>query len=209
MSAIPEWVQRYKTKGVYTKKLKAGYALYRGHSERVPGKPYPRFLCDEYLGIVTERDGLKSPRPPVRPGIRVLRYGFFVMAESACRGLREVPAKCGVPERAVLLYARAVLANEGRAGLHGYQGSWYSNQHPGLEIGSPLTQQEDAVLARMTRQAGSKLTALYGNDYEEMLILSEDVYAVHVNGSWHISQVSQRLEALGRKHGISFKLQED
>ena len=81
MPTLPDWVLRYKTKGIYAKRVKAGYALYRGHSERVEGKAYPAFRCDEYLGIVTEREGLVPPRPPVRAGIQVLRYGFSRVAD--------------------------------------------------------------------------------------------------------------------------------
>jgi len=58
MAMYPDWLMKYKTKGIYVKKTKSGYSLYRGHSERIPGKNYPVFKCDEYLGIVTEKDGL-------------------------------------------------------------------------------------------------------------------------------------------------------
>ena len=57
MPTLPDWVLRYKTKGIYAKRVKAGYALYRGHSERVEGKAYPAFRCDELFSCTLKYHG--------------------------------------------------------------------------------------------------------------------------------------------------------
>ncbi len=54
----PEWVLKYKEKGMYVNKCKDGYYLYRGHSERVKGTKKVKRVVDEYIGKITEHDGL-------------------------------------------------------------------------------------------------------------------------------------------------------
>ncbi|MDD3164179.1 MAG: hypothetical protein WC117_08310 [Sphaerochaetaceae bacterium] len=56
MNKLPEWILKFKAKGVHVKKTKKGYQLYIGGIRNTCQRFY-----DEYLGIVT--DALK---PPVR-----------------------------------------------------------------------------------------------------------------------------------------------
>ena len=204
MPQLPDWVLKYKTKGIYAKKTKTGYALYRGHSERVPGKSYPVFRCDEYLGIVTEQEGLVPSRPPVKAGIRVLRYGFCCVAEASCNVLRKNPKRLGM--NADVLFVKAVLGLEGRESQMGYEGSWLSILFPGQDLTGILTEDEQRFLPTLRRQVGSKLKDSLGPDCDELLALSSELYAVHVNGTWHLSDLSGRLEHLAAKHAVSLEL---
>jgi hypothetical protein len=204
MPPLPDWVLKYKTKGIYTKKTKHGYALYRGHSERVPGKSYPVFRCDEYLGIVTEQEGLVPSRPPVKPAIRVLRYGFCQIVETSCRVLTRHPKRLGLD--ADVLFVKAALGMEGKENQIGYEGSWFSILFPKMDLDRVLTEAEGRYLPIMRRQVGSKLRDRLGPDFDEMLALSSNLYAVHVNGGWHLSDISGRLKHLGTKHSIPFEL---
>ncbi|MBK5200941.1 MAG: hypothetical protein JJE21_05335 [Spirochaetaceae bacterium] len=45
-----------------------------------------------------------------------------------------------------------------------------------------------------------------GSEKEEILSLSSKLYAVHVNGGWHLSKLSGRLKELAEKHAISLEL---
>ena len=205
MPPLPEWVLKYKTKGIYTKKTKNGYALYRGHSERVPGKSYPVFRCDEYLGIVTEHEGLVPSRPPVKAGISVLRYGFCQVAEATCKVLRVHPKRLGLD--ANLLSVKATLGLEGKENQLGYEGSWFSMLFPEMDLDRALTKGEEQYLPTMRRQVESKLRDRLGPDFDEMLALSSNLYAVHVNGGWHLSDMPQRLKHLGTEYSVSFELE--
>jgi hypothetical protein len=204
MPPLPDWVLKYKTKGIYTKKTKHGYALYRGHSERVPGKSYPVFRCDEYLGIVTEQEGLVPSRPPVKPAIKVLRYGVCQVVEASCKVLRMHPKRLGLD--ADVLFVKAALGIEGKENQLGYEGSWFSILFPGMDLGRVLTEAEGRYLPIMRRQVESKLRDRLGPDSDEMLALSSSLYAVHVNGGWHLSDICERLRHLGTKHSIPFEL---
>jgi hypothetical protein len=204
MPTLPDWVLRYKTKGIYVKKSKTGYALYRGHSERVAGKSYPVFRCDEYLGIVTEQDGLVPSRPPVKAGIKVLRYGFCQVAEASCNVLRRNPQRLGLD--ADVLFVKAVLGFEGRESQTGYEGSWLSILFPGLDLNRSLNEREERFLSNLRRQVESKLGDSFGDDGQELLSLCPNLYAVHVNGLWHLSDLPDRLRHLASKYSISLEL---
>ncbi len=204
MKTLPDWVLKYKKKGIYVKKTKTGYALYRGHSERVPGKNYPVFKCDEYLGIVTEKDGLIPSKPPVKPGIKVFRYGFCRIAEFLCSVLRINPKKRGM--NADVLFVKAVLAYEGMESQVGYEGSWLSILFPGLNLDKRLSEEEEYFLPTLKLQVKSKIEDGLGAEREELLALSANLYAVYVNGSWHLSELSERLKDLAVTKSISLEI---
>jgi len=195
---------KYKTKGIYAKKTKTGYALYRGHSERVAGKSYPVFRCDEYLGIATEKEGLVPSKPPVKAGIKVLRYGFCRVAEATCNVLRKNPKRLGM--NAEVLFVKAVLGLEGRESQQGYEGSWLSILFPEMNLGGFLTEEEQRFLPTLRRQVESKLKDNLDSEGEEFLALASNLYAVHVNGGWHLSDLSDRLKELAAKHAVSLEL---
>jgi hypothetical protein len=48
------------------------------------------------LFFVTEQEGLVPSRPPVKPAIRVLRYGFCQIVETSCRVLTRHPKRLGI-----------------------------------------------------------------------------------------------------------------
>jgi len=204
MQKLPDWVLKYKTKGIYVKKTKTGYALYKGHSERVAGKSYPVFRCDEYLGIATEKDGLVPSKPPVKPGIKVFRYGFCYISETLCNVLRLNPKRLGM--NAEVLFVKAVLGYEGKENQLGYESSYLSILFPGLDLDESLSEQEKQFLPTLRRQVASKLNDNLGSEKDEMLALSSNLYAVYVNGGWHLSELSERLKNLALKHSISLEL---
>lgn len=204
MSNYPEWLLPYKTEGVYAKKVKSGYALCRGHSERVPGKKYPVFKCDEYLGIVTEKDGLIPSSPPVKPVLKVYRFGMYCLGESLCSVLRNPLKRDGLD--ANMLYARALLSMEGRATKAGYLGSWLSVRFPGVDVERSLTEEEEKALKRLETQIGSKLKYGLGEDRDAMVSMSSEVYAVKVNEKWKVSSLPEGLLGLAESHGIEYKL---
>ena len=204
MADYPDWLLPYKGKGMYVSKRKNGYALYRGHSERVPGKRNPVFRCDEYLGIVTEADGLIPSSPPVRPGVEVYRWGVWWLCEMCCRILR-VPLEADGLD-AGYLYCRAVLALEGSDGPSGYAGSWLSAEWPGVDVGRPCTAEEEARLARLRRQVRSKLSSLLGGDAEAALAMARNVYAVRVNGRLVLSAVPPGLSSVLSARGLEMKI---
>lgn len=204
MADYPEWLLKFKTKGVYAKKVKAGYALYRGHSERVEGKKYPVFRCDEYLGIVTEEKGLIPPMPPVRPVVEVLRLGLYAVSRPLCEPLLRNLRRRKMA--ADLLFAHALLRVECQDTLDGYKGSWLSRVFPDINIERRLGTNEASIAERMSKQIRAKIRSKYGEEADRLMAQASNVYAVHVNGQWVVSQLPSELEnALGEK-GVKIEI---
>lgn len=81
VNTYPEWVEKYRKKGVTIRKTKYGYGLYRCTSVYVKGAKYPRSV-QEFLGMVYEDKGFvpKSEKKEYRKP-HYLEYGlsFFLM----------------------------------------------------------------------------------------------------------------------------------
>ena len=72
----PEWVQKYRTRGMTVKKKGDAYYLYKRTSKRIPGKKYPQPV-DTYVGIITPEGVIESHKRKVElSGIEVWEYGF-------------------------------------------------------------------------------------------------------------------------------------
>ena len=74
MSKFPDWVLKHKIKGTNVICKNGKYYLYKVHSERQPGRPYPVLITDDYLGVITE-DGL-IPKKQKIDEIVVKEYGL-------------------------------------------------------------------------------------------------------------------------------------
>lgn len=78
----PEWVMKYKSKGVYINKVGNTYYLYRAHSVYVKETKKVRRVSDGYIGRVTEKDGFIPTKDKVQGDIFVYEYGLFIFLSS-------------------------------------------------------------------------------------------------------------------------------
>ena len=80
----PEWVQRYRTRGMTVKKKGEAYYLYKRTSKRVPGKKYPQPV-DTYVGLITPAGVIQSDKKKVAlSNIEVREYGFTKAVQELC-----------------------------------------------------------------------------------------------------------------------------
>ena len=208
MADLPSWVLKHKKKGIYVTVKKGKYYLYRGHSERKPGKKYPQLVCDEFLGHVTEEDGLIPSSPSVKPGMRVLEFGmsFFIyqLTYSATNVVKFYR------QREDLLYVKAALSlTEGEVSQLRYEHSWLSLRFKNLNMNTPLTSNEKLTLKRITIQMEQSLQGYVGEDLFHVLTLSRYVYAIWVNNSWHLSSIPPQLSDYCSRYHLYFSLEED
>ncbi|NCC65923.1 MAG: hypothetical protein EOM15_14870, partial [Spirochaetia bacterium] len=71
----PPWVMEHKRKGMYVNKInESTYRIYRGHSERIKGTNKVRRVVDEYIGTITEKEGLIPTKPKIKGEVRTVRY---------------------------------------------------------------------------------------------------------------------------------------
>lgn len=80
----PEWVQKYRTRGMTVKKKGESYYLYKRTSKRVPGKKYPQPV-DTYVGLITPEGVIHSNKKKVAlSNIEVREYGFTKAVQELC-----------------------------------------------------------------------------------------------------------------------------
>lgn len=82
----PDWVQKYRTKGMTIKKKDGGFYLYKRTSKRIPGKKYPQPV-DTYVGVIT-KDGIvyaeKKLVPVSSDECEVREFGFSKALQLCC-----------------------------------------------------------------------------------------------------------------------------
>ena len=206
MADYPDWVLKYKTKGIYIKKTKSGYALYRGHSERIEGKKYPVLKCDEYLGVVTEEDGLIPSRPPVKPRLLVRTYGLEYTAERCCSVLRLPLRKKKLDEKYIYSHALLSFQREDNAAL--YSSSILSLWYGDSDYGRKATYEEEETIERLKKQIRAKFASAFEGDWKEAVALLSSIYAVFVNERWVLSEVPSSLERILSAHNLALKMEE-
>ena len=80
----PEWVQKYRTRGMTVKKKGDSYYLYKRTSKRVPGKKYPQPV-DTYVGLITPEGVIQSDKKKVAlSSVEVREYGFSRAIQELC-----------------------------------------------------------------------------------------------------------------------------
>lgn len=205
MPNLPEWVKKHKTKGIYVNVRNGKYYLYKGHSERVPGKKYPKLVCDEYLGQVTEEDGLIASSPSVLKEIKVYEFGQPYLVYQLTYKHSEVARF--YKQRESLIYTMAVLLTlELEVNQLNYENSWLCLKFPNLDLNQELQEKEKLTLKRMVTQMNSTLESYLGSDYKHVMQYCKTVYAVWVNRTYRMSQISKQLQQFMKKHKLVFEL---
>ena len=76
-SNYPDWVLKYKSKGVYVNKVGDKYYLYRAHCVYDKQTKKNVRVCDGYIGRVTEKDGFIPVRDKVNGPVYVFEFGLY------------------------------------------------------------------------------------------------------------------------------------
>lgn len=81
-SNYPDWVLKYKSKGVYVNKVGDTYYLYRAHCVYDKTTKKNKRVSDGYIGRVTEKDGFIPVKDSVKGDVIVYEYGLFIFLSS-------------------------------------------------------------------------------------------------------------------------------
>lgn len=84
MTAYPDWVKKFRTKGTAIKKVGNSYYLYKHTSKYVPGKKYPQAV-DHFIGVITPDGVVETKKKKVSlEDIEVFECGFSYVLLSLC-----------------------------------------------------------------------------------------------------------------------------
>jgi len=185
--AYPQWVLKYKKPGMYVqKKDDHTYRIYRGHSERRPGKSYPVLITDEYIGTITKEKGLVYSQPKVKGVVTVKRFGGFSLLSGICRALADqLKSKYG-GETLFLDACQQVLYGESSNVL--YTADWMSEYAPGLHF--PVGSEQKRETIRIARGMETTLEKRFGREKSAVLEAVQCIYRVKVNRRWVTSDES-------------------
>lgn len=204
--AYPDWVLKHKIKGTYVQIRGGKYYLYRGHSERVPDKSYPVLKFDEYLGQITEQEGLITPKPPVRPGVSVYCYGPYLLIEYFARTiLAKLRAEQGLSAEQISILAQLKLVH-GHWNKHLYLGSWLSLQYPGLKIPEAVSETQLFSIDRVINKITDKLSGVSAGKMQQVIDLARRVSVVEVNNQWVISRIPEELKEINEVYKILWEV---
>ena len=198
----PPWVMEHKKKGMYVNKINEGtYRIYRGHSERVRGTSTVKRVVDEYIGTITEADGLIPTKPKVKGEVRTLRSGGYALVRWFCRTQIEgILRRMGDEGHSVAAVAVLhVLYGEATDFL--YKNDWVGIAHPGVSL--PLPPSAGSEAKRVARAMSTTLASAVGEQLSAVLEASSFVYKVWVNGQWVNAAVPEQCKVLA--HTCNFR----
>ena len=199
----PEWVKKHLSKGVYVNKVGNKYYLYRAHSETRPGSNHPVKVVDEYLGRVTEEQGIIPVKEKHR---EVLSYDFAIpyavdlCCQKILNGLRTSYRKNGT-----MVYVCAILSFlYGIADQELYLASWLSLKYPGLNIPDTPSEAALAGIERGKSMVTDVVKKTYGEDWLKIRAYFSNVVLLMPEGGTPTlpSRLSGHCVSLSRKYNL-------
>ena len=191
--AYPEWVLKYKEPGMYVqKKDEDTYRIYRGHSERRPGKAYPVLVTDEYIGTITREAGLVRTPVNIKGAVLVKRYGGFWLLISLCQPL------------AHSLFLDACMRTlYGHSSALLYETDWMSEHYPAMQF--PIDAGLEPESARIATGLASTLQKRFGAETRQVLDAAGCLYRIWINNRWVTSSMAPAT-AVSLQHGLTWEL---
>ncbi len=196
----PDWVLKHKEPGTYVqKKDEDTYRIYRGHSERHPGKAYPILVTDEYIGTITREAGLIRTPVNIKGAILVKRYGGFCVLLSLCHPLAE-GLSLNYGNQSLFLDA-CMRVLYGHSSMVLYESDWMSEHYPGLTFPVGTELQSEAV--RIATGMVSTLEKRFGRERQEVLHRAGCLYRVWINNRW-VSSSTAPVAAITERYGLTW-----
>lgn len=203
--AYPDWVLKYKEPGTYVqKKDENTYRLYRGHSERRPGKAYPVLVTDEYIGTITREVGLVRTPANIKGPVLVKRYGGFRLLLSLCHPLADGLSRTHGDHCLFLDACMRVLYGHSSALL--YETDWMSEQYPALDF--PIDAGLESESARVATGMASTLQKRFGVETTQVLDAARCLYRVWINNRWVTSSLTPA-SVVSLHYGLTWELHQD
>lgn len=184
----PEWVQKYRTRGMTVKKKGESYYLYKRTSKRVPGKKYPQPV-DTYVGLITPNGVVYSDKKKVAlSNIEVREYGFSKAVQELCPAEWKRPL--GKDWEDVLLIILLQLSSES-----------YLRDRAGMKKEEDFHYQFAAQVASLSRRIKNK----YGIDLNDLEMM-KTIYMVRIEKNTVISTISPKQQELIDRLGLKLEV---
>lgn len=205
MTDYPNWVSKYKTKGTYLNVVKGKYYLYAAHSERVPGTNKVKRICDEYLGRITQEDGLIPPRDKIKPPILSYEYGLSTTILSVCSNIHKGLRKSFVKHGDFVMCASSLSFIYGTYSADLFRSSYLSICFPEVDFSMFPTDAQMFGIECGTLMILSAMTKAFGDDLPDIRNQFIQIQKLNINKKFYLPIESDTVIALKEKFHISWR----
>lgn len=196
----PDWVMKYKSKGVYVNKVGNTYYLYRAHCVYDKTTKKNKRVSDGYIGRVTEEDGFIPVKDKVQGDIYVYEYGlyFFLSAllKDVYKSLKANKKKDTVMALAIMKYLD----------YYEYFTTSLFNIYKNVNIELFNDKDVNKEAERISNMLSHFIsTRVKDNDWQYLLNALPSIHLVQVNEKYYISSYSNELKQALNKYNMEMK----
>lgn len=196
----PDWVMKYKSKGVYVNKVGNTYYLYRAHCVYDKTTKKNKRVSDGYIGRVTEEDGFIPFKDKVQGDIYVYEYGlyFFLSAllKDVYKSLKANKKKDTVMALAIMKYLD--YYEYFTTGLFNI----YKNVNIELFNDKDVNKEAERISNMLSHFISTRVK---DNDWQYLLNALPSIHLVQVNEKYYISSYSNELKQALNKYNMEMK----
>lgn len=196
----PDWVMKYKSKGVYVNKVGNTYYLYRAHCLYDKTTKKNKRVSDGYIGRVTEEDGFIPVKDKVQGDIYVYEYGlyFFLSAllKDVYKSLKANKKKDTVMALAIMKYLD--YYEYFTTGLFNI----YKNVNIELFNDKDVNKEAERISNMLSHFISTRVK---DNDWQYLLNALPSIHLVQVNEKYYISSYSNELKQALNKYNMEMK----
>lgn len=200
-SNYPEWVMKYKSKGVYVNKVGDKYYLYRAHCVYDKKTKKNVRVSDGYIGRVTEEDGFIPAKDKVTGDVLVYDLGLCwflsTLLRDVYKSLRKNKNRDTVLSLSIMKfiddyhYERSALF------------TIYKNTNPELFDDNDIISEAERVCSMLNHFVLTRI------DNEDWAYLKDNLPSIHlavINNKNYVSSYSDELRTILKKYSAEVKI---
>lgn len=199
-SNYPDWVLKYKSKGVYVNKVGDKYYLYRAHCVYDKKTKKNVRVSDGYIGRVTEKDGFIPVRDKVTGPVFVFELGLYyflsVLLKDVYKSFKNDKRRDSILSLGILNYL-GVMDFSSTALFYIYkraEDKHFNEEH--------VKNEADRVKNMLDHFISTRIEE---NDWINLQRMLPSIHLVKVNDKYYISSYSDELKKLLDKYNVEVK----
>lgn len=196
----PEWVMKYKSKGVYVNKVGSTYYLYRAHSVYVKETKTYRRVSDGYIGRVTEKDGFIPVRDKINGDIEVYEHGLVcfmsLLLKDVYKSLSRNRLRDSIMALAILKFLDCCDYSETSLFY------LYKKSSPDKFSDDNVSSEADRVCRMLDHFVSSRIST---DDWQYFRKALPSVHLVKANDKFYICRYSDELKEKLKLYGMEMK----
>lgn len=197
----PDWVLKYKPKGVYVTKKADAYYLYRAHSQRIKGTNKVKRIFDGYIGRVTEKDGFIPVKDKITGDIIVYDFGCSCFLYSLCFNIYKGFKKTS-PSYADTIFASAIFQTLSVDITFLPNDALYFLL-PGFSYKQLMKSEVIEQIQRCSSMIASYISdKVVPDDFSFIMKNFPSVHVIYVNHSYRLSAISDDVLAMLDKYNV-------